>query len=258
MELGLTDKTALVCAASKGIGLACAEALAAEGVSVYLVARNRRNLDKAVESIVLAGGKADAIVADLSAAESAATIAAALPEADIIVTNPGQSPGADILAGHETWESGISDIVGKPFGLINQYLPYMESQKFGRIINITSSAVLMSHPGLAFSGALRAALTHATASLAQRVARYGITVNNLAPGPVATDSLMNFFARYAKETGRTVEEVQAERLASIPTEAFVSLDELGKQCAYIASAHTKNLTGKTLLIDGGINSYPFL
>ncbi|MBX2884482.1 MAG: SDR family oxidoreductase [Granulosicoccus sp.] len=258
MDLGLDNKNALVCAASKGIGLACAQALAAEGVHVHLVARNSHTLEQAVHLITQSGGTASPIVADLTHADAATTILAALPEADIVVTNPGLSPAADLLDGQKAWESGITDIVGRPFALINQYLPYMKSQQFGRIINITSSAVLMSHPGLAFSGALRAALTHATTSLAQRVAPHGITVNNLAPGPVATDGLMDFFKRYATESGRTVEEVKAERLASIPTKRFVSVDELGKQCAYIASVHTNNLTGKTLLIDGGINTYPFL
>lgn len=258
MDLGLKNKKALVCAASAGIGLACAEALAAEGAHVTLVARSPDNLAGAVEAIVGNGGTADAIVADLGDEDAVITIAAALPEADIIVTNPGQSPGADILEGQEIWESGIGAIVAKPFSLISQYLPYMESQQFGRVINITSSAVLMSHPGLAFSGALRAAFTHATTSLARRVACHGITVNSLAPGPVDTEALMEFFERYARETSRTPEEVKAERLASIPTGCFVSLDELGRQCAYIASPHTKNLTGKTLLIDGGMNTYPFL
>jgi len=258
MDLKLNDKKALVCAASKGIGLACAKALAAEGVQVTLVARNRENLTKAVESIVASGGKADLIVADLSDEMSVTAIAAALPEVDIIVTNPGQSPGADILSGDEVWESGIADIVSRPFSLVKQYLPFMESQQFGRVINITSSAVLTSHPGLAFSGALRAAFTHATTSLAQRVACHGITVNNLAPGPVETEGLMQFFERYAKETNRTLEAVKEERLAGIPTGRFVSLDEMGRQCAYLASPHTKSLTGKTLLIDGGTNTYPFL
>jgi len=258
MDLELNDKKALVCGASKGIGLACGKALAAEGAQVTLVARNRENLTRAVESIVKNGGQADLIVADLSEAGSATAIAAAFPEADIIVTNPGQSPGADILAGDEVWESGIADIVSRPFSLVKQYLPYMESQQFGRVINITSSAVLTSHPGLAFSGALRAAFTHATTSLAHRVACHGITVNNLAPGPVDTEGLMQFFQRYAKETNRSLEAVKAERLAAIPTGRFVSLDEMGRQCAYIASPQTQSLTGKTILIDGGTNTYPFL
>ena len=258
MDLKLKHKKALVCAASKGIGLACAKALAAEGVQVTLVARNRENLARAVESIVATGGEADLIVADLSDADSATVITAALPEVDIIVTNPGQSPGADILSDDDVWESGIADIVSKPFRLVKQYLPYMESQRFGRVINITSSAVLTSHPGLAFSGALRAAFTHATTSLARRVACHGITVNNLAPGPVDTEGLMDFFERYARETNRTLEEVKAERLAEIPTASFVSLDEMGRQCSYLASPNTKSLTGKTLLIDGGMNTYPFL
>ncbi len=259
MDLGLAGKRALVCGASGGIGLACARALAEEGVEVHLVARDSSRLEAAVSTILEAGGIGSSSAEDLRDPEAPQRIVAAFPAADIVVTNPGASPAADLLTGGEAaWHDGIEAIVSQPLALIALALPPMKAQGFGRIINVTSAAFAHSSPRLAFSGALRGALTHAMTSLARQVAAEGITVNNIAPGPVESAGLHHHLDRIALAEGITREQAAAGRLASVPTGRFATADEIGRICAFLASVHTANITGRTILADGGANPYPFL
>ena len=258
MDLGIQRKRALICGASSGIGLACARALSAEGAEVWLVARGLGRLEQAVRDINGEGGKATAIVADLSNPESIDIIKGHLPDCDILITSPGGSPSADILAGTQAWTDGINSMVVNLLDLINAYIDGMSSRKFGRVLNVTTSAVHIANPGLAFSGALRAALTHATTTLARRVAGQGITINNIAPGPVESDGLQGYFERRAKELDIDAASVRADRLLEIPSGRFAEAEEIGRLCAFMSSVHTRNITGRTLLVDGGSNPYPFL
>lgn len=257
MDLGLNGRTAIVCGGSSGIGLGCARALAGEGVHVWLVARSEDRLNAAAEAIRAEGGQADICVADLGAADAAECIAATVPGADILITNPGMSPAGQ-LTDAAVWSPGIDAIVGQTMGLIGRVLPQMRAQGFGRIVNITSSGAFEAGAALGFSGALRAALTHASASLSREVAGDGVTLNNIAPGPVQSDGLEHFFARRARELGTSVEDVRQARLASIPAKRFADAAEVGAICAMLASPLAASITGRTILIDGGANPNPFL
>lgn len=257
MDMGLNGRTAIVCGGSAGIGLGCARVLAGEGVTVWLVARNEDRLAAAAELILKAGGQARILVADLSQPETPAQIAEAVPGVDILVTNPGISP-AGKLTDRAIWEPGVEVIVAAALDLIGRVLPGMRSRGYGRIVNITSSGAFEAGAALSFSGALRAAVTHASASLAREVGGDGVTVNNIAPGPVNSDGLEHFFTRRAGELGCSVEDVRQSRLAAIPARRFADSAEVGAICAMLASPLAASITGRTILMDGGANSNPFL
>jgi 3-oxoacyl-[acyl-carrier protein] reductase len=252
----LQGRTALICGGSNGIGLACARALAEEGVRVVIAARDPVRLEAARAS--LASAEAKGVAVDFAAADAVATLSQAVGDLDILVTNPGGSPAADILSAGEEWAKGVDQIVARPMAIIEAFLPGMRARGFGRIINITSSAFAVANAGLAFSGALRATLTHVAANLARRVAADGVTVNNIAPGPVESAGLQDYFERLAREQGVPVEQVRALRLQDTPTRRFADAGEIGRMAVFLASPHAASLTGRTMLMDGGANPYPFL
>ena len=258
MDMQLHGKRALVCGGSGGIGLACAQALGAEGVALVIAGRDQARLDRAVASLAATAGEVRGVAVDLSRDTACATLRDAVADIDILVTNPGGSPTGDILTVADGWADGILQIVARPMALIDAYLPGMRTRGFGRVINITSSAFAIANPNLAFSGALRAALTHAAANLARRVAADGITVNNLAPGPVESAGLQEFFERLARAQGVDVTEIRAQRLKDTPAQRFADPLEIGRMVTFLASPHAASLTGRTMLMDGGANPYPFL
>jgi 3-oxoacyl-[acyl-carrier protein] reductase len=258
LDTKIAGKIALICGGSSGIGLACALALAAEGTHVRLVARNKQNLESAASIVNAVGGQTSFLCADLGEAKSTKAIYEAFPEVDILVTNPGVSPAGDLLGGGRLWSEGIDQIVTQPLALIDKYLPRMQRQGFGRVINITSSAVMFSGTHLAFSGALRSALTHAAASLAKQVAARGVTVNNVAPGPVESEGLQRYFERIAAEEGVDANVIRLRRLQSLPSGRFISPSEIGFVCVFLASPCSSNINGRTILVDGGANPNPFI
>jgi 3-oxoacyl-[acyl-carrier protein] reductase len=257
MDLGLNGRTAIVCGGSSGIGLGCAQVLAGEGVTVWLVARNEDRLAAAAERIRKAGGRVRTIMADLSQPEAPVQIAEAVPSVNILVTNPGISPAGG-LTDRAIWVPGVEAIVATSLDLIGRVLPGMRSRGYGRIVNITSSGAFEAGAALGFSGALRAAITHASASLAREVGGDGVTINNIAPGPVHSEGLEHFFARRAGELGCSVEDVRQSRLAAIPARRFADAAEVGAICAMLASPFAASVTGRSILMDGGANSNPFL
>jgi 3-oxoacyl-[acyl-carrier protein] reductase len=258
MDMRLKGKSALVFGGSSGIGLACAKAFVEEGVAVVVVGRDRSRLDKAQAILATADEDVKAVSVDMSSSGAVATLRDAIKDVDILLTNPGGSPAADILAAGEAWSKGIDQIVAQPMAIIEAYLPGMRARRFGRVINITSSAVAFASAGLAFSGALRAALTHAAANLARRVAADGVTVNNIAPGPVESDGLKEFFERIAREQNISVAEARTLRLKDTPAQRFADPAEIGRMALFLASPHAASITGRTMLMDGGANPYPFL
>jgi 3-oxoacyl-[acyl-carrier protein] reductase len=258
MDMRLKGKSALVCGGSGGIGLACAKALAEEGVAIVIVGRDRSRLDKALIALAGVGEEARAVSVDMSSPVAVATLLDVIEEVDILLTNPGGSPTADILGAGEAWSKGIEQFVAQPMAIVEAYLAGMRARRFGRVINITSSAFAFASPGLAFSGALRAALTHTAANLARRIAADGVTVNNIAPGPVESDGLHEFLQRMAREQNISVAEARALRLKDTPTQRFADPAEIGRMAVFLASPHAASLTGRTMLMDGGANPYPFL
>ena len=256
MDLGIRGKTALVCGASKGLGRGCAAALAREGCRVTIVARERQTLEKTAGELRAATGATVAIVpADITSEEGRAAALAACPNPDILVTNAGGPPPGDFRKfSREDWLRAVSANMLTPIELIRATVDGMVSRRFGRIVNITSSAVKAPIAELALSNGARSGLTGFVAGLARQTVAHNVTINNLLPGRFRTDRLKSNTDFIAKEKGKTVEEVKRELEKAIPAGRFGTPEEFGELCAYLCSAQASYITGQNFLIDGGI--YP--
>ena len=256
MDLGIHGKTALVCGASKGLGRGCAAALAREGCRVTLIARQREALEETAGEIRAATGATVAIVAaDITSEEGRAAALAACPNPDILVTNAGGPPPGDFRKfSREDWLRAVSANMLTPIELIRATVDGMVLRRFGRIVNITSSAVKAPIAELALSNGARSGLTGFVAGLARQTVAHNVTINNLLPGRFWTDRLKSNTDFIAKEKGKTVEEVKRELEKAIPAGRFGTPEEFGELCAYLCSAQASYITGQNFLIDGGI--YP--
>ncbi|WP_137893070.1 SDR family oxidoreductase [Ramlibacter sp. 2FC] len=256
MDLGIAGKKALVCGASSGLGYACAKALVREGAQLVIVARTEGPLrEAAAELAALGTGPVAWVAADVASEEGRARIFAAHPEFDILVTNAGGPPPGDFRHwDREAWLRAIDANMLAPIELIKATLDGMLARGFGRIVNITSSAVKSPVDGLGLSVGARSGLTGFVAGLARSTVARGVTINNLLPGTFDTQRLAGNFAAQAQREGRSVEEVRAARLAKHPAHRFGQPDELGHTCAYLCSAHAGYINGQNLLMDGG--SFP--
>jgi 3-oxoacyl-[acyl-carrier protein] reductase len=256
MDLGIAGRTAIVCAASKGLGRGCAEALAREGVNLVINARHRDELEVTAEAIRKAAGvKVTAIACDVTTPEGRAKTLAACPDPDILVTNAGGPPRGDFREfGPEDWQKAVNGNMITPIELIKATVDGMIARKFGRIVNITS--VTVKHPidELCLSNGARAGLTGFVAGIARKTVRHNVTINNLLPGPFDTDRLRAGHAFHAKETGQSGEEVAKARAAANPAGRFGTPEEFGAVCAFLCSVHAGYMTGQQVLLDGG--SYP--
>jgi 3-oxoacyl-[acyl-carrier protein] reductase len=258
MDLGISTKHALVCGASKGLGRACAEALAREGVNVTLVARNAATLEATANAIrQMAGGQAKvtAVAADITTPQGRQEALAACPQPDILVTNAGGPPPGDFRNWErEQWIAAIDANMLTPIELIRATVDGMMDRGFGRIINITSSAVKAPIDILGLSNGARAGLTGFIAGVSRTTAHKNVTINNLLPGPFETDRLRATFEAAAKSTGKDIEALIASRRDSNPAKRFGTPAEFGAFCAFLCSAHAGYMTGQNILLDGG--AYP--
>ena len=259
MDLGIAGKWALVCAASKGLGRGCAQALVREGVNVVITARGDealqataaalRALNPAVEVRTVAG--------DITTAAGRAAALAACPQVDILVNNAGGPPPGDFRDwDRETWMRALDANMLTPIELIKATVDAMAERGFGRIVNITSASVKAPIDVLGLSNGARSGLTGFIAGLARqpRLASRNVTINGLLPGPFNTDRLRATVVGVAAKTGQTVEQVLDERRQGIPTRRYGTAEEFGAMCAFICSVHTGYITGQNLLLDGG--GYP--
>ncbi len=256
MDLGIKGKNALVCAASKGLGKGCALALAREGVNLVITARGKEALEATADEIRKAtGAKVLAIAGDITTAEGRAQALAACPNPDILVNNAGGPPPGDFRNwAREDWLKAIDANMLTPIELIKATLDGMIARKFGRVVNITSSAVKAPIAELGLSNGARTGLTGFVAGLSRKTAHANVTINNLLPGRFWTDRLKGNTEHNAKQQGKTVEEVKAALEKTIPAGRFGTPDEFGAYCAYLCSAQASYVTGQNLLIDGG--AYP--
>jgi 3-oxoacyl-[acyl-carrier protein] reductase len=256
MDLGITGRHAIVCAASKGLGRACALALAGEGVELTINARGRDALEATAQEIRRACGvEVRTVAADITTAEGRDAVLAACPAPDILVNNAGGPPPGDFRAWErEDWLGAIDANMLTPILLIRATIDGMIERRFGRIVNITSSAVKQPIPYLGLSNGARSGLTGFIAGLARQVARHNVTINNLLPGSFDTDRLRSGFAAAARSSGRSYEEERGADLAEQPSGRFGDAEELGIACAFLCGAHAGYITGQNLLIDGGL--YP--
>jgi 3-oxoacyl-[acyl-carrier protein] reductase len=256
MDLGIHGRQALVCGASKGLGRGCAIALAREGVVVTIVARGREPLEAtAAEIRATAGVTVNAVATDITTAEGRAAALAACPAPDILVTNAAGPPPGDFRNWtREDWLRALDANMLTPIELIKATVDGMTSRKFGRILNITSSAVKAPIDVLGLSNGARSGLTGFVAGLARKTVRHNVTINNLLPGPFDTDRQKSLLADAARAAGTTPEQVRAERAGANPAGRFGDPLEFGALCAFLASSHAGYITGQNFLIDGG--AYP--
>ena len=256
MDLGIAGKKGIVGGASSGLGRACAMALAREGVELVIVARTEENIKKAAEEISAATGtKITAVAADINSDEGRAAVLQACPEPDIIVNNSGGPPTGNFRDwDRQAWTDAINNnMLGAVF-MIKETVDGMIARKFGRIVNITSSAVKAPISILGLSNSARAGLTGFVAGTSREVAKHNVTINNLLPGDFETERHTANTKALAKVQGRTYEEMKAIRTAAVAAGRFGDPAELGELCAYLCSDQAGFITGQNLLIDGG--KYP--
>jgi len=256
MNLKLQGRWAIVCAASKGLGRACALSLAEEGVNLVINARNAEALQQTAEAIrEQTGVEVIAIAADITSEAGRAQVLAACPNPDILVTNAGGPPPGDFRDWDEAaWHAALNANMLTPIMLIKAVVDGMMARGFGRIINITSAAVKAPIPILGLSNGARSGLTGFVAGLARETVAHNVTINALLPGPFDTDRLKVTAEGEAKRLGITVEEVRARRMQANPARRFGDPQEFGAACAFLCSTQAGFITGQNLLLDGG--SYP--
>lgn len=256
MDLGLTGRKAIICAASKGLGRACAEALAAEGVDLVINARGADALEATAEAIAAAHGVSVTPVAcDVTTEAGRNAVLAACPDPDILVNNAGGPPPGDFRDWErDDWIKAVDANMLTPILLIKAVVDGMMDRGFGRIVNITSAAVKAPIPILGLSNGARAGLTGFVAGLARETVRRNVTINGLLPGPFDTDRLRGTAAARAEKEGRPVEEVLREMGETNPAGRVGTPEEFGRTCAYLCSVHAGFVTGQNLLMDGG--AYP--
>jgi 3-oxoacyl-[acyl-carrier protein] reductase len=256
MDFGIAGRNALVCAASKGLGRGCAEALAREGVAVTICARTEAAVRQAAEEIgAQISARVQWVACDITTAAGRAAALAACPQPDILVNNAGGPPPGDFRDwDRDAWIRALDANMLTPIELIKATIDGMIERKFGRIVNITSSAVKAPIDVLGLSNGARSGLTGFIAGLARKVASHGVTINNLLPGSFDTDRLRGNMALRAKTAGKPVEEIARALQQASPSGRFGTPAEFGALCAYICSVHAGYITGQNLLIDGG--AYP--
>src|SRR6187401_2196829 len=246
MDLGLKGKWALVCAASKGLGKGCAMALAKEGVNVVITARGAEALEAtAAEIRQTTGVDVRAIAGDITTPEGRAAALAAAPQYDILVINAGGPPPGDFRDwDRDAWIRALDANMLTPIELIKATVDGMIARRFGRIVNITSSAVKAPIDVLGLSNGARTGLTGFVAGLSRKVAPHGVTINNLLPGPFDTDRLRAGFRFRADESGEDVESVRRAMAAGVPTGRFGTPEEFGAACAFLCSTHAGYIVGQ--------------
>ena len=272
MDLGIAGKWALVCGASKGLGFGCAQALVREGVNVVINARNADALQLAASKLIAIGAESASargqngapavltVAADITTSEGRAAVFA-VPggpgrDFDIVVTNAGGPPPGDFRDwDRDAWIKAVDANMLTPIELIKATVDGMAARGFGRIVNITSSAVKAPIDILGLSNGARSGLTGFVAGAARsKIAGQGVTLNNLLPGKFDTDRLNTTMGAAATKAGKSLEDVRRAQQAQIPAGRFGTPEEFGAICAFLCSVPAGYITGQNVLADGG--AYP--
>jgi len=256
MDLGIAGKKAIVGGASAGLGKACAMSLAREGAELTIVARTAANIEAAAAEIRAAtGARVIPVAADINSDEGRAAILQACPAPDIIVNNSGGPPSGNFRDwDRKAWMEALNNNMLGAIFMIKDTVDGMIARKFGRIVNITSSAVKAPISILGLSNSARGGLTGFVAGVSREVARHNVTINNLLPGDFDTERHQANTQALARVQNRSYEEMKAIRIAAVAAGRFGDPAELGELCAYLCSAQAGFITGQNLLIDGG--KYP--
>ena len=264
MDLGISGKWALVCGASKGLGFGCAQALVREGVNVLIVARGAQALEAAASKLIADSTYAtpatvQCVAADITTTEGRAAVFAVRRDFDMVVTNAGGPPTGDFRDwDRDTWIKAVDANMLTPIELIKATVDGMAARGFGRIINITSSAVKAPIDILGLSNGARSGLTGFVAGVSRsKLAAQGVTINNLLPGAFDTDRLKGTLAGAAQKTGQPIEAVMDARRQAIPARRFGNVEEFGAICAFLCSQQAGYINGQNVLADGGAFSGTF-
>ncbi len=253
MDLGIGGKTALVCASSKGLGLGCAQALAAAGVNLVMNARGSEALDAAAAAIRNAYGvSVSTVAADITSDDGRSSVLAQAGNIDILINNAGgPPPGMWSDWDREDFIAALDANMLTPIALMKATLPGMMERGWGRVVNITSQSVKAPIPQLGLSNAARTGLTGYVAGTARQVAGSGVTINNLLPGIHATDRANALDGPVAEREGISLDEARARRSATIPAGRYGTIEEFGSTCAFLCSVHAGFIVGQNVLLDGG-------
>ncbi len=253
MDLGIRGKTAIVCAASKGLGRGCAEALAAAGVDLVINARGAEALEATAAEIRAAHGvTVTAVASDITTPEGREAVLAAGSAPDILVTNAGgPPPGLWNDWSRDDFIRAIDANMLAPIAMMQATLPGMMEKGWGRVVNITSVSVRAPIAALGLSNSARTGLTGFVAGTSRQVAGRGVTINNLLPGIHATARSVSLDETAARQEGLSPEDVRARRAAGIPAGRYGTADEFGAACAFLCSVHAGFIVGQNILLDGG-------
>ncbi|HLS59375.1 MAG TPA: SDR family oxidoreductase [Paracoccaceae bacterium] len=253
MDLGIGGKRAIVCAASRGLGRGCAEALAAAGVELVINARSAPALEETAAAIRARHGVAvTAVAADITTPEGRAAVLAACAEPDILVNNAGgPPPGIWSDWSRDDFIRALDANLLAPIAMMQAVLPAMTERGWGRVVNITSAAVRAPIPALGLSNTARTGLTGFVAGTSRQVAARGVTINNLLPGIHATDRAEALDRGVAEAEGIDIGEARRRREATIPVRRYGTAEEFGATCAFLCSVHAGYIVGQNILLDGG-------
>ena len=253
MDHGFRGRRAIVCAASQGLGKGCAMALAREGVNLVINARTATTLEATAAAIrAETAVSVVAIAADITTPAGRAAVLAACPAPDILVNNAGGPPIGDFRDWDEAaWMSAVNANMITPIMLIRAVVDGMIARGFGRVVNITSRSVKSPLAHLGLSNGARAGLTGFVAGLSRQVAKHNVAINNLLPGPFATDRQVDGMHKLAASAGQDYDSFMKARMAEVPAGRFGTPEEFGRACAFLCSADAGFIIGQNLVIDGG-------
>ena len=256
MDLAITGREALLFGASRGMGKACAFALAKEGVNVTIVARTRDVVEATCDEIRMATGvTVSPVVGDITKPEGRQAALAACPAPDILLNNAdGPVPGDFRTWTRQDWLDALDAMMLGPIEMIRLTVDGMMERRFGRIVNIVSRSVKIPQPELGLSNGARSGLVGFVAGIARQTVAHNVTINNLLPGIFETDAQRHHIESMLEPGGKSFDEIWKARAAGNPAKRYGRPAELGAYCAFLCSEHAGFVTGQNLLVDGG--SYP--
>jgi 3-oxoacyl-[acyl-carrier protein] reductase len=253
VNVNLENKTAVVCGSSAGIGLAVAKELASAGARVLLLARNEDKLKSVLSS--LPGSNHAYFVVDFSNHEAVKKTAIDISEkhtVDILINNTGGPPAGPLIdSGADSFLSAFQLHLVNNHHLATTFIPGMKTRGFGRIVNIVSTSVKIPLHNLGVSNTIRGAVGNWSKTLANEVAKYGITVNNVLPGATETDRLANIIQNKSTKTGQDLDFVKKEMLNEIPAGRFGKPEEVAFAVCFLSSDKASYITGTNVVVDGG-------
>lgn len=261
MDLELTGKVVFIAGGTKGIGLACAKAFAQEGARVAIAGRSAESMDAAVRVLDAQGFTVHGECVDLRDIQSlkatVARVEAAIGPVDILVNSAGASAHhAPSSEDHGRWAAGMQDKYFPAIHAMEVIVPGMAARGSGVVVNIAGLGGRVPDPMHMSGGAANAALMLASAAMAKAWGPRGVRFNTVNPGPTETERAVNSLRVKAEATGRSVEELKSERMASFPLQRYGKPDEVAAMVVFLASARAAYVTGATIAVDGGASALP--